>query len=61
MEVLLVVLSVIWAILCIVLFFKIWGACNNIALLVKTFVPESLTPETKEEIEEWLEEEKNKK
>lgn len=29
-------LLVIWSILCIILFFKIWGATNNIAHIRKT-------------------------
>lgn len=29
-------LLVVWSILCIILFFKIWGATNNIAHIRKT-------------------------
>ena len=46
--------ALIWAILCIILFFKIWGACNDIGTIVKKFVPKSVTPETKDEVETWL-------
>ena len=48
------VVAFIWGILCLILFFKIWGACNNIDKLVKVFIPKSKTPDSKEEVEEWL-------
>lgn len=33
MEVLISVVAVVWSILCIILFFKIWGMCNNISAI----------------------------
>lgn len=33
MEALISVVAVVWSILCIILFFKIWGMCNNISAI----------------------------
>lgn len=56
---------VIGAILEIILFFKLWGACDNIKRIADKYAPEkddkprhSRTPETKEEVERWLNEDK---
>lgn len=35
MQVFLIILGIVWSILCLVLFFKVWGACNNIAEIKK--------------------------
>lgn len=35
MQAFLIILGIVWGILCLVLFFKIWGACNNIAEIKK--------------------------
>lgn len=59
------ILAVIWGILCLILFFKIWGACNNIKRIADKYAPNldkehekrklpHSTIETKEEIEDWL-------
>ncbi len=74
----LLILGLIWAILCLVLFFKVWGACDNIKRLTDKYVPEDeeksapdmstsniieesvslkSTPETREDIDNWLIEE----
>ena len=61
-------IGLIWGILCIVLFFKVWKACNNIQRLADKYVPENVkketvskqgksTLETREDIDKWLKEE----
>ena len=35
METLLIIICLVWGLLNLILFFKIWGACNNIKLIVK--------------------------
>ena len=51
-------LVLVWGILCIILFFKIWGACNNIKKLANKYAPKvnqkSPTLETREDIDNWL-------
>lgn len=61
----LAVLSVVFFILDIILFFKLWGACDNIKRIADKYAPEkdnksqrSRTPETKEDVERWLNEDK---
>lgn len=69
MEVALAILGIAWGILNIILFFKLWGACNNIKRIADKYDPETklererkareykpmfTTPETKEEVEQWL-------
>lgn len=56
---------VVGAILEIILFFKLWSACDNIKRIADKYAPEkqdrphrSHTPETKEEVERWLNEDK---
>ena len=60
-------LGLIWGVLCIILFFKVWKACNNIQRLVDKYAPQKAnnrdisksdksTPETREDIEKWLNE-----
>ena len=58
MEEFIFICSLIWCILCIILFFKVWGACDNIKRLTKKFIPEykTSTPESKEDIDKWLSE-----
>lgn len=63
METLIIVIGVAWSILNIILFFKLWGACDNIKRIADKYAPEkgdkphrSNTPETKEEVERWLNE-----
>lgn len=74
----LLILGLIWAILCLVLFFKVWGACDNIKRLTDKYASEDeeeivpgaptpktigksvslkSTPETREDIDNWLTEE----
>lgn len=63
-----VLLGLIWSVLCIVLFFKVWKACNNIQRLADKYAPENVnkgeisksgksTLETREDIDKWLKEE----
>ena len=33
MEILLAILTIVWCILCIILFFKLWGMCNNVSTI----------------------------
>ncbi len=63
--VVLAVLSVVFFTLDIILFFKLWGACDNIKRIADRYAPEkdnksqrSRTPETVEEVERWLNEDK---
>lgn len=35
MEVLLGILGIIWGILCLILFFKVWGMCNNVSKILE--------------------------
>ena len=39
------ILAIVWAILCIILFFKIWSACNSIQRLADKYAP--INEETK--------------
>ncbi len=65
------VATVVGAVLEIILFFKLWGACDNIKRIAdkydpegkaererkaKGFKPWGFTPVTKDEIEKWLNE-----
>ena len=51
-------LVLVWGILCIILFFKIWGACNNIKRLANKYAPDikkrTTTLESREEIDNWI-------
>lgn len=65
MEIAVAVLSIIFFVLDIILFFKLWGACDNIKRIANKYAPEkqdkpcrTYTPETKEEMERWLNEDK---
>ncbi len=55
MEVLIAFLSIIWSILCLILFFKIWGATNDIAEmkdLLRTLTynsPQANTPNVRQQ------------
>ena len=42
MEGFIVLVGLIWSILCIVLFFKVWNACNNIQRLADKYAPENV-------------------
>lgn len=64
MEDFVILLSLIWSVLCIVLFFKVWNACNNIQRLTDKYAPNreirktgKSTLETREDIDKWLKEE----
>ena len=53
----LTVLSAIWGVLNIILFFKIWEACDNIKRIANKYAPERdkhTTPETREDIDNGL-------
>jgi hypothetical protein len=58
-----ILLSVVWAILSIILFFKIWGACDDIKRIADKYAPlknlndRKSSLESKEEIDKWLKEE----
>jgi hypothetical protein len=55
------IIILIVAVLQVVLFFKVWGMCNDVARLADKFAsPKSKTPETRDEIDEWIEEGNNK-
>lgn len=70
-DLILLSLSIVWNILSIVLFFKVWGACDNIKRLAEKYAPEAKkntpessdeidkknTPESRDEIDKWLKEE----
>ena len=51
-------LVLVWGILCIILFFKIWGACNDIKKLANKYAQDvtkkGATLETREDIDNWL-------
>lgn len=59
-------IALLWAVLNIILFFKLWGACNNIKRIADKYDPEGkaererakrLSPfASKEEIDNWLKE-----
>lgn len=59
------IIAIIAAILNTILFFKLWGACDNIKRIADKYAPEkddkprhSRTSETKEDVERWLNEDK---
>ncbi len=37
MDIFLVVVSIVWSVLCIILFFKVWGMCNDVAEMKNRF------------------------
>ena len=37
METFVIILEIVWAILCLVLFFKMWGMCNDVSKIRKHF------------------------
>ena len=54
------ILYIIWGILCVILFFKVWIACENIKRLADKYAPIPIKKEkfgTKEDIDKWLNEE----
>ncbi len=68
MEGFIVLVGLIWSILCIILFFKVWKACDNIQRIADKYVPENVkkdndnkkgksTLESREDIDKWLQEE----
>lgn len=42
MEILIAVILLVWGILNIILFFKIWGACNNIKRIANKYDPDGI-------------------
>ena len=61
MEIFIGILGIVWGILCTILFFKVWNACNNIEILTNKFAPERMKEikssiETREEIDNWIKE-----
>ena len=63
METFVILLEVVWAIFAIILFFKIWGACDDIKRIADKYAPlkksndRKSSLESKEEIDKWLKEE----
>ena len=58
------VLTIIWCILSIILFFKVWGMCDDVRALRNKFAPKQKEQfESDKDIEKWLAEEpkENKK
>ena len=56
----LIILVSVWGVLNIILFFKIWDACDNVKRIANKYAPENIkqkTPETKEDIDKWLQNE----
>lgn len=70
MEILLGIIALVWAVLNIILFFKLWGACDNIKRIADKYDPEGKAAReciakerkgislfsSKEDIEKWLNE-----
>ena len=52
-EILIAVASIIWCILCIILFFKVWGMCNDVRVLKKDHFCETQF-DTKEDMASYL-------
>ena len=55
------IIALIWGILCLILFFKIWGMCNDIKRLTDKYAPKGQisklgkeTLETRDDIDKWL-------
>ena len=60
-ETFIIVIAIIFGILQIILFFKIWGLCNDVAKLADKFVPGiSEVPELEEDAEQEIEDVKYK-
>ena len=53
MEVLTVILALVWSILCIILFFKVWKMCNNVQK-IKDYLIEDLIRKNYESSKEIL-------
>lgn len=60
MEILLAIICLVWGVLNIILFFKLWRACDNIRRITDKYAPEkdnesqrSRSPETKEGTGRW--------
>lgn len=67
MDIALVILGIVWGVLNIILFFKLWRACDNIKRIADKYAPDlekererrnrpRSSVETKEELEKWLNE-----
>lgn len=61
------IIAAVWGILCIILFFKVWRACNDIKRIADKYAPDlekerekrnrpRSSVETKEELDKWLNE-----
>lgn len=48
METIILIIGLAWAILNIILFFKLWGACNDIRDIANKFAPEAKEQREKE-------------
>lgn len=54
------VLTIIWGILSIILFFKVWGMCDDVRALRNKFAPKQKDLfETDKDIDKWLAEDPN--
>ena len=64
METIILIIGTVWGILNIILFFKLWGACDDIRRITNKYAPDleksnlpRSTVETKKELDDWLKEE----
>lgn len=46
MQAFLIIIGIVWGILCLVLFFKVWGACNDIADIRKHIINSNQTKQS---------------
>ena len=59
MDLLFLVIAFIFGILQIMLFFKVWGMCDDVAKLADKFTPtSSKTPESREDLKQEIEDTK---
>ena len=54
-ETFIIVIAIIFGILQIILFFKIWGMCNDISRIADKYAPKKTASERVEEVEEIVE------
>lgn len=44
METFILILAIVWSILCLILFFKIWGMTNDVRKILETITPKQVSP-----------------
>lgn len=55
-EIVLIVVGIVWAILCVILFFKLWGMCNNVSSILQILIDheydekEKATPQRRHDV-----------